>query len=219
MDRQMAGNTAKNNDVKIMLQEAGILFVITLIVGLVLGFIYELTKEPIQVQQELAVQKACEAVFADASSFEKAEYAVPEGEGQLTETFAQNGVEIGSVYQALDAGGGLLGHVIETTTHEGYGGDIVLYVGVRLDGTLNDISILEISETPGLGMKAEEVLVPQFSNVQGVASFTYTKTGSRTDSEIDAISGASVTTSAVVNGVNAGLSVAADLTEGGAGNE
>lgn len=49
-----------------MLKEAGILFAITLIAGLLLGFVYELTKEPIRQQEEKAVQEACQAVFADA---------------------------------------------------------------------------------------------------------------------------------------------------------
>ena len=46
-----------------MLKEAGILFAITLIAGLLLGFVYELTKEPIRLQEEKAVQEACQAVF------------------------------------------------------------------------------------------------------------------------------------------------------------
>ena len=54
-------------------------------------------------------------------------------------------------------------------------------------------------------MKAEDVLVPQFTN-KSVDAFSYTKTGSTSDSEIDAISGATITTSALTNGVNAGLS-------------
>lgn len=207
-----------NNDVKVMLKEAGILFAITLIAGLVLGFVYELTKEPIRVQQELAVQKACQAVFADAASFEKLKYAVPEGEGAMAETLAANGVEIGTVFEAFDAAGTAQGYVVESTTHEGYGGDIVLYVGVRNDGTLNGVSLLKIAETPGLGMQAEDVLVPQFSNKQ-VESFTYTKTGSQSDSEIDAISGATVTTKAITNAVNGALKVAADISKGGAANE
>ena len=53
-----------------MLKESGILFAITLIAGLLLGFVYELTKEPIRLQEEKAVQEACRAVFADAQQFE-----------------------------------------------------------------------------------------------------------------------------------------------------
>ena len=59
------------NDVQAMLKEAGILFAITLIAGLLLGFVYELTKEPIRLQEEKAVQEACQAVFTDAGHFEE----------------------------------------------------------------------------------------------------------------------------------------------------
>ena len=62
------------NDISVMLKEAGILFAITLISGLLLGVVNELTKEPIRIQQEKAVQEACRAVFASAASFEEMEY-------------------------------------------------------------------------------------------------------------------------------------------------
>ena len=113
-------------------------------------------------------------------------------------------VEIGQVLWAKDTSGTVLGYVITVTTHAGYGGDITFTMGIRQDGTVNGISILSISETAGLGMKAEEVLKPQFANKQ-VAQFAYTKSGATMDSEIDAISGATITTDAVVTAVNGGL--------------
>ena len=204
-----------NNDVKIMLREAGILFAITLIAGLVLGFVYELTKEPIRIQKEKAVQEACAEVFEGASAFQEIPY-VPEEE--LAGEFSADGVEIGTVYEAKDSEGALLGYVIQTTSSKGYGGDIVLYMGVALNGTLNKVSFLEISETAGLGMKAEKILGPQLQKKK-VSGFTYTKTGSHSDSEIDAISGATITTKAVTNAVNAGLKTAAALIQGGGSNE
>lgn len=203
------------DDVRVMLKEAGILFAITLIAGLVLGFVYELTKEPIRLQQEKAVQEACRAVFADAVSFSEITYEPGEALGAR---FSEDGVKIGTVYEAKGADNSLLGYVVEAASTEGYGGSIVLYLGVALDGTLNDISILEISETPGLGMKAQEVLVPQFHEKK-VMEFAYTKNGSKSDSEIDAISGATITTKAVTNAVNDGLLAAAELAQGGGGNE
>lgn len=204
-----------NNDVKTMLKEAGILFVITLISGLMLGFVYELTKEPIRLQQEKAVQEACAAVFSDASQFVEISYVLDEA---FMAELAADGVKIGTVFEAKDASDKLLGYVIEATSTEGYGGNIVLYLGISLDGTLNDISILEISETPGLGMRADEVLTPQFHE-KAVSEFTYTKSGSRMDSEIDAISGATITTKAVTNAVNGGLKAAKKLVQGGGVNE
>jgi len=202
----------ENKEKKIMLKEAGILFAITLIPGLVLGFVYELTKEPIRLQQEKAIQKACRAVFAEASDFEKTDFIPQES---LSQELAENGVEIGIVYEALNAEGEGLGYVVESATSEGYGGNITIYVGVTNEGILNGISILSIAETPGLGMNAQSVLVPQFENVPAV-SFTYTKSGSTSESEIDAISGATVTTKAIVNAVNGGVKVVMEeLAKGG----
>ena len=205
----------KNSDVNVMLKEAGILFAITLIAGLILGFVYELTKEPIRIQEEKAVQEACAQVFESAAQFAELRYEASE---EMALELAETGVEIGTVFQALGADGSLLGYVVQSTSTEGYGGDIVLYLGVTLDGTLNGISLLEISETPGLGMRAQEVLAPQFRGKQ-VSQFTYTKTGGSSDSEIDAISGATITTEAVTNAVNGGLKVAEALRQGGADNE
>ena len=106
--------------------------------------------------------------------------------------------------EAQDASGAVLGYVITVTTKEGYGGDIRFTVGITKDGTVNGIAILEIAETAGLGMRAEEVLAPQFAD-KSVEQFEYTKSGAVSDSQIDAISGATITTNAVTNGVNAGL--------------
>lgn len=206
---------AENSDMKNMFKDAAILFAITLISGLLLGLVYQVTAEPRREQQERKIREACQAVFAQAEQFEEIDYAVSE---TLSQQLAKNGVRIGTVYQAMDAAGSSLGYVIETTSGEGYGGNITLYAGITDDGILNGVSILSISETPGLGMRAGEVLVPQFTDKSAV-EFTYTKTGSQSDSEIDAISGATITTKAVTNAVNGAVSVFVQDLKGGEQNE
>lgn len=188
-----------------VLHDAAVLFAITLIAGIILGFVYQITKNPIAVQEEKARTEACKEVFADAVTFEVAEefdYTLAK------DLFSQAGFSAQSlsdvVRAAKGANGELLGYVLTVTTSEGYGGDIVFTMGIRLDGTVNGISILSISETPGLGMRAEEVLKPQFTD-KNVTQFEYTKSGAVSDSQIDAISGATITTNAITNGVNAGL--------------
>ncbi len=205
----------KGNDIRVMLKEAFTLFAITLIAGLMLGFIYQLTKDPIAQQEAQAVQNACRSVFPAADSFELT--GLTPTDAQAAE-YASVGVTIGEVYKALDGSGNFLGYVLRSTSSQGYGGNIVLYLGVAQDGTLQDVSILEISETAGLGMNAESVLVPQFHE-KSVSKFSYTKTGAAAEDEIDAISGATITTKAFVNAVNCGLSFALDEMKGGAGNE
>ncbi len=208
----MADNRSKTGtkDIGVMLKEAGALLLITLVAGLLLGFVYELTKEPRNRQKELAIQNACAEVMPDAASFSELEYALSD---DLTEELSGAGVTIGTVYEAKDASGSFMGYVLESTSSEGYGGDIVLYLGIdpkSEPATLSGVSILSISETAGLGMRAEEVLVPQF-NGKSAISFIVTKTGSTADNEIDAISGATITTKAVTNAVNGGLKAANEL--------
>ncbi len=205
----------KKEEIRVMWKEAGILFAITLIAGILLGFVQELTKEPIRLQKEREVQDACRQVFSDAAQFQESQQTLP---ALLIQELAESGVEIGTIYEAFLQDGTLAGYVVESTSSEGYNGDITLYAGIRLDGTLNGISILEINETPGLGMNAEKVLVPQFSG-KAVEEFTYTKSGSQSESEIDAISGATYTTDAVISAVNGALKAVRQLTDGGGANE
>lgn len=206
----------KKSDLKEMLKETAVLTAITLLSGLLLGFVYELTKEPIRLQQEKAVQEACRAVFPEEENilFDRLEVSPSQ---ELQASLAERGVRIGSLYTAAAGDGSEVGYVIETVSAEGYGGNIVLYVGITADGVLNAVSILKISETPGLGMQAEKVLLPQLRS-KAVEQITYTKTGSKRESEIDAISGATITTKAVTDAVNGALKMAEEL-RGGSQNE
>lgn len=197
-----------------MIKDALILFAITLIAGLMLGVVNDITKEPIAQQEQKAKNEACQNVFAAADSFEAQELADSAQIEQVLTDAGISGADIDELMAAKDASGALLGYVITVTDHEGYGGDIQFSMGITNEGTLNGISLLSISETAGLGMRAGEVLVPQFAD-KNVSKFTYTKTGATADSEIDAISGATITTNAVVNGVNAGLAYFDKMLKGG----
>ena len=197
-----------------MIKDALILFAITLIAGLMLGVVNDITKEPIAQQEQKAKNEACQNVFAAADCFEAQELADSAQIEQVLTDAGISGADIDELMAAKDASGALLGYVITVTDHEGYGGDIQFSMGITNEGTLNGISLLSISETAGLGMRAGEVLVPQFAD-KNVSKFTYTKTGATADSEIDAISGATITTNAVVNGVNAGLAYFDKILKGG----
>lgn len=207
---------------KSMFKDAMILFAITLIAGILLGGVYQITKDPIAQQEAQKTENACREVFSQAASFAQQEDFDAETAQEILDGngFSEQSVE--ACQRALDQDGNTAGYVITVNTHEGYGGDIRFTMGVTADGILNGISLLEISETPGLGMRAQEVLVPQFTN-RSVYPFTYVKTGAASEEEIDAISGATITTNAVTQGVNAGLcyfeNVLRQPGEGGAGDE
>ena len=181
------------------------LTVITLVSGLLLGLVNDITAGPIASQQAKEKEEAYKAVFADAASFE----TVTSGEDTDLESYLdENGFKaqnIDEVMLAKDDQENELGYAFTVTTSEGYGGDIQFAMGVQDDGTLNGISILSISETAGLGMRATtDDFKNQFKD-KNVEKFTYTKTGATSDDEIDALSGATITANAMTNGVNAGL--------------
>lgn len=180
---------------------------ITLISGLALGLVQDITAVPIANQQQKEKEEAYMAVFADADSFEQVELT-EDISAALEADLDENGYgaqNIDEIMTALDASGNQIGYAFTVTTSEGYGGDIQFAMGVKDDGTLNGISILTISETAGLGMKATtDDFKDQFKD-KNVEKFAYTKNGASADNEIDALSGATITTNAMTNGVNAGL--------------
>ncbi len=187
-----------------IIKDTAVLLVITLVAGFLLGLVYDITLEPIAHQEELANAKACQEVFSDATDFTDVQTDLD----TLNQNLKENGLEyvtVDAVMEASDDSGQMLGYVLTVTDSEGYGGDIQLSMGIRMDGTLNGISILSISETAGLGMNADtDAFKSQFAD-KNVEQFTYTKNGASADNEIDAISGATITTNAVTNGVNGGL--------------
>ena len=200
-----------------IIKNALILMAITLVAGLALGFVYDITKEPIAEQEQKAKAEAYEAVFPDAATLETIP-AIEDVTADAREVLDAKGLtqeDILEVMLAKDDAGNTLGVVMNITTHEGYGGDINFSMGIQKDGTVNGIQILSISETAGLGMKAaEEDFYGQYAGKK-VDSFNYTKTGASADNEINAISGATITTNAVTNGVNAGIYYYQSLMEGG----
>lgn len=127
--------------------------VITLVAGLALGVVQDITADPIAKQEAQAKQDAYKAVFADADSFETVDVDADAMQSYLDE----NGYAAQSIDETMlakDASGNELGYAFTVTTSEGYGGDIQFAMGIQDDGTLNGISILSIGETAGLGMRA-----------------------------------------------------------------
>ena len=178
-----------------------ILTVITLVSGLLLGLVYEVTKEPIARTQEAAKRAAWQEVFPDVAedAFEQIDV-----DGDVAaQVIADLGIK-GSIDEVCAVDGGDTGYVITATDGEGYGGDIQVTVGITSDGTVSGISFLSISETAGLGMKAtESSFYEQYVGVQ-TEQFYVTKDGGEGE-PIDAISGATITTRAVTGAVNAAL--------------
>lgn len=186
---------------------------ITLVAGLALGGIYQLTKGPIE-RAELAAQaEAYAAVCPDAESFdvdetlEAAIEALTAEDGTVAD--GQFGsVAYESVYAALDGSGNKIGCVINVTSKEGFGGEITISLGLDNEGTITGMEFLTINETAGLGMRAtEDEFRSQFVG-DAVGQFELTKDTASSDTQIQALSGATITSKAVTNAVNAALYLA-----------
>ena len=199
---------------KQMIRDSLILFAITLIAGLLLGGVYAITKNPIAKTQEDKKNEAYQAVFTDAAEF--TEVTDVADAQQILADAGYTKDRIDEVKAAMDADGNILGYVMTITSSEAYGGELQLAMGIRMDGTVNGISFLSLSETIGLGMEAKKPeFQEQFAGKQ-VEQFVYSKTGAAADNEIDALSGATITTNAVTNAVNAGICYAGALGAGSA---
>ena len=200
---------------KSIIKDALILFVITLIAGFGLGAVHQITAEPIEKANYNIQQEAYKTVFPDAAKFVDMDGFDSDAATKVVGDAGYPDTIEGCVL-AEDNSGNTLGYVITVTDPNSYGGNVTFSLGITEDGTLNGYSITSINDTPGLGMKAKEAsFSDQFKDKQ-VDSFTVTKTGASSDSEIDAISGATITSKAVTSGVNAGLAYYKELTTGGA---
>lgn len=192
---------------KAFMKDALILFAITLISGLCLGVVYDITKGPIEQATIAANNRTYQEVLSTASSFadvEGSEAVVAElnASGALA---GFGGVAVESVLEGTDASGAVVGHVVNSLSNDSYGGAVKISVGFDAEGTITGVGIREINDTPGLGLKAKEADFKDQYLGKNVDSLVVNKMGASAENEIDSISGATITSNAVTNAVNAAL--------------
>ncbi len=184
------------------MKDALILFAITLVAGACLGGVYEATKEPIAAANLAAKEAAYRTVLPDAVSFESDDMTeVIAGANSEVSGLGYGNVTVDEAAIALDGSGTPMGYVVTTTSKDGYGGAITVSVGVLADGTVNGIAFLTLAETAGLGMNADTDWKNQYA-AKNVDAFAVTKNGASGENEINAISGATITSNAVTGAVN-----------------
>ena len=189
-----------------------ILLVITLVAGLALSGVYVLTKDTIAENQALANKAALMEVLPEATDFVSDDDLQAKISAQ-GDTYGADfgGAKIESAAMGVDASGNSVGYAVTVFNSDSYDGGLTLVVGIREDGTVNSISFTELHDTAGMGMKCgDPEFKDQFNNVK-VEKFTLNKAGGSTEDDvIDSVSGASITSGAVVNAVNAALDFVSD---------
>ncbi len=184
------------------------LTVITLIAGLALSGVFALTRSRIEENDMAASLSSYEDVLPEASSFnydDDLDAAIDSLGGEIyAEEYGKSYVDTAVVGTADD--GTVVGYVIGVTNTEGFDGEISISVGFTPEGNLTGISFTTLAETAGMGMRADEDdFKDQFKDIPAT-ELTLDKTGGASaDDEINSVSGASVTSSAVINAVNTAI--------------
>jgi len=169
------------------------LLVICLISALLLGVANEATKEKIADVRAAANEKARKEVSPDADGFMLIEESV------MNEVIAIN-PSVTEVFKA-QKGDDVVGFVMKSEPN-GYGGAVVVITGVDMDGIVTGVRIGSHQETPGLGGNATlPKFYEQYNGKNAVNGIGVSKTGS-SETEIQAISGATISSQAVTDGVN-----------------
>lgn len=178
-----------------------VLLVICVVSAALLGGTNMLTKDKIASIEAEAKATAMQTVMPDAVSFSDAVIA--------DETLEYS--------QALDADGNTSGYAF-TVSENGYGGEIKVMVGIKPDGAVSKVAVLSAdNETPGLGQNVKkDSFLDQFINKIG--SLTVTKNAPSSDTEIQAVTSATISSSAVTRAVNAALAYYAENLTGGGTN-
>jgi electron transport complex protein RnfG len=178
---------------------AAVLLVISAIVSAALAFTYAATKDEIALGSKKEADALRAQVMADVA-FEPVD--LPAASSQGDEATALE------LFRAIAADGSLAGYVA-TASAKGYNGDVTVIVGVRQDGSISGVRVSGHTETPGVGTNAvNDEFCGQYDGGLAGVPFEAVKRGAGEQNEISAVSGATITSNAVTNAVNAATSAA-----------
>ena len=185
------------------------LTLIAALAGVALSGVFSMTKDTIEEQKAIAERASYNEVCPGTAVFETSDAA----KAKLEELGGANWgsdygtTRINEAFVGKDASGNITGYALSVSS-KGFGGDVTMALGLTPDGAVRKISFTELNETAGLGMRAnEDSFKDQFAGKTG--SVTYGEDG------IEAMSGATVTSTAVRNAVNAGLNFYETVLKGG----
>ncbi|MFA0816404.1 MAG: RnfABCDGE type electron transport complex subunit G [Anaerofustis sp.] len=188
---------------------AVILLIISAIAAGALAYTNQVTAPQIASSKETAATEARTVVMPKATDFtlmaDDQLASVAEGAGLTTD-------ELNQIYAAYQDGT-LIGYTFKTTS-KGYSGDIIALTGINLDGTLGGVTVLTQTETAGLGAKSQTDWIDQYQGKSISSELTVIKLGTPNDSQIQAITGATITSRAVTKAVNMARSAFLELQGG-----
>lgn len=168
-----------------------VLAAICLVIAALLGLVNKVTEQPIKDNNDKVVQDSLKVVMP-ADSYEEVKYTA--GDPTLA---TGTTVPVLAVYQAGDQG-----YVVEVNSPNGFGGALDMMAGISSTGEVTGIAIISHAETSGLGSKSTDPeWQAQFKGAADIVSVT------KDGGTINAITGSTITSRAVCDGVNAARAV------------
>lgn len=168
-----------------------VLAAICLVIAALLGLVNKVTEAPIAANNEKVVQDSLKIVMP-ADNYEKVEYT-----GGDTTLATGTVVPVDAVYQAGDQG-----YIVQVSSPNGFGGALSMMAGISTTGEVTGIAIISHAETSGLGSKSTDPeWQAQFKGATDIVSVT------KDGGTINAITGSTITSRAVCDGVNAARAV------------
>lgn len=200
-----------NIDFKKVMRLALTLFVFAAVAALCLGVVNYITKDTIAKGKEKANVEARQKVLSEAEDFRE----VPGIDKIAASVDAENAGIVAEAYTGYK-NGEIVGYTIKTKP-KGYGGDVEVLTGINKDGKIVGITILSQSETAGLGARStESEWQAQYAGLDASKEVSVSKNGADSSkNEIQAITGATITSKAVTLGVNTSEKVYKAISAGG----
>jgi electron transport complex protein RnfG len=198
-------------DFKKVIKLALTLFVFAAVAALCLGVVNFITKDTIAKGKEKANVEARQKVLSEAEDFRE----VPDIEKIAATVDSENAGIVAEAYTGFK-NGEIVGYTIKTKP-KGYGGDVEVLTGIDKNGKIVGITILSQSETAGLGARStEEEWQAQYAGLDAGKEVTVSKNSAdHSKNEIQAITGATITSKAVTLGVNTSEKVYKAISAGG----
>ncbi len=169
-----------------LINMVAVLFVITLVASAGVGYIYQLTAEPIAQANKQAEQEALLQVL-------------PEFDATTVEalTIDQLPIEVNVATKQ----GEVVGYAVKSQTNSGFGGNIVMMVGFDTAGTILNVNVLKQAETPGLGTKMAEPGNVLLLSVQGKNPAQMNLAVKKDGGDVDALTAATISSRAYVEAI------------------
>jgi len=198
-------------DWKVVFKLGLILFVISAVAACALALTNYVTAGTIEEMNIQANTVARQEVLPDATEFE--EVPVEDVAKIAAEIGMEAPEELLEVYTGTK-NGEVVGYTVKTGPTSGYSGEVQVLTGISSDGIITGITIIKHNETPGLGALATGEWNDQFTGKSAAEELVVVKgTAKEGSNEIQAITGSTITSRAVTEGVNTSIQVYQTLSK------